>query len=53
MVLPTDSLKEMATQLPQSLEAFGEIKGIGKVRMKYADDFLPIIRAYCEEHGIN
>ncbi len=50
MVLPTDSLKEMATQLPQLLEEFGEIKGIGKVRMKYADDFLPIIRAYCETH---
>ena len=52
-VLPRDLLKEMATQLPQTPEAFGYIKGIGKVRMKYADDFLPIIQAYCEEHGID
>ena len=49
-VLPRDLLKEMATQLPQTPEEFGQIKGIGKVRMKYADDFLPIIRAYCEKH---
>jgi ATP-dependent DNA helicase RecQ len=52
-VLPRDSLKEMATELPQSLEEFGQIKGIGRVRMKYADDFLPIIRGYCEEHGVD
>ncbi len=52
-VVPIDSLKEMATQLPQSLEEFGQIRGIGKVRMKYADDFLPIIRAYCMEHRID
>ncbi|RKU30711.1 hypothetical protein C6497_03270 [Candidatus Poribacteria bacterium] len=52
-ILPRDSLKEMATLLPQSLDEFGQIKGIGKVRMKYADDFLPIIRAYCEEHGVD
>ena len=52
-VLPRDLLKEMVTQLPQTPEEFGQIKGIGKVRMKYADDFLPIIRAYCEEHEID
>ena len=52
-VLPIDSLKEIATELPQSLEEFGQIKGIGKVRMKYADDFLPIIRDYCKKHGID
>ena len=29
------------------------IHGVGPARVeKYADDFLPIIRAYCEEHGI-
>ena len=52
-VLPRDSLKEMATELPQSLEEFGQIKGIGKVRMKYADNFLSIIRAYCEKHEVD
>ena len=50
-VLPRDSLKEMATQLPQTADEFNQIRGIGKVRMKYADDFLPIIRAYCETHN--
>ena len=52
-VLPRDSLKEMATQLPQTAEEFNQIRGIGKVKMKYADDFLPIIRAYCEEQGVD
>lgn len=52
-VLPRDSLKEMATELPQSLEEFGQIRGIGKVRMRYADDFLPIIREYCNQHEID
>ena len=51
-VLPRDSLKEIATQLPQTSDEFNQIHGIGKVRMKYADDFLPIIRAYCEEHNV-
>ncbi len=52
-VLPRDLLKEMATQLPQTPEEFGQIKGIGEVRMKYADDFLPIIRTYCEKHEVD
>lgn len=52
-VLRRDSLKEMATQLPQTADEFNQIHGIGKVKMKYADDFLPIIRAYCEEHNVD
>lgn len=51
-VMPIDSLKKMVTQLPQSVKAFRRIHGVGKVRMKYADDFLPIIRAYCKEYGV-
>ena len=51
-VMIIKSLKEMATELPQTVEEFGQIYGVAKVRMKYADDFLPIIRAYCEKHGI-
>lgn len=49
-VVPLDSLKEMAIQLPQTVDAFSQIRGIGKVRMKYSDDFLSIIRVYCKEH---
>ena len=47
-------LKEMVTYLPRTREAFRQIRGIGPTKTeKYADDFLPIIRAYCEEHGID
>ena len=52
-ILPIVSLKEMAVELPQTSEAFRQIRGIGEVRMKYADDFLPIIRVYCKEQGID
>ena len=52
-VLPRDSLKEIATQLPQTAEEFNQIRDIGPVRMRYADDFLPIIREYCKQHEIN
>ena len=53
-VVSINSLKEMVNQLPQSEKAFRQIYGIGPVKLeKYADDFLPIIRAYCEEHGIS
>ena len=51
-VMTINLVKKMAAQLPQSMKAFRQIKGIGKKRMKYADDFLSIIRVYCKEHGI-
>ena len=47
------TLQAMANQLPQSVEEFRKIYGIGSVKtQKYADDFLPIIRAYCEEDDV-
>lgn len=47
------TLKEMATHCPQTKEAFGQIHGVGPVKTeRYADDFLPIIRAYCKKHGV-
>ncbi len=51
-VMTIKSLKKMAAELPQTVEEFGEIHGVGEARMKYADDFLPIIRDYCKAHGI-
>ena len=52
-VFSNKTLQEMATQLPQTVEAFGQISGVGSVKIeKYADVFLPIIRAYCQEHGL-
>lgn len=47
------ALRQMAAQLPQSMEAFTQIPGIGTAKVKkYADVFLPIICAYCEENGL-
>lgn len=47
------TLREMATRLPQSVEAFGQVYGIGPVKVeKYADVFLPIICDYCKKHEV-
>ncbi len=47
------TLKEMAVRLPQSVESFRGIHGVGIAKVqKYADTFLPIIRAHCQEHGL-
>ena len=47
------TLQEMAAQLPQSVETFMQIHGVGAAKVqKYADVFLPIICAYCQEHGL-
>ncbi len=52
VVFQDRSLREMAAQLPQSVEAFVQIHGVGPAKVeKYADVFLPIICAYCQEHG--
>ena len=54
VVFHNKTLQEMATSFPRTREAFVQIHGVGPARVeKYADDFLPIIRAYCEEHGID
>ena len=48
------TLREMAIHFPQTEEAFRQIHGIGPMKMeKYADVFLPIIRNYCKENGID
>ena len=52
-IFSNKTLQEMVTQLPQSVGEFEEIHGVGPVKIeKYAQFFLPIIRAYCKEHGI-
>ena len=54
VVFSDKTLKEMATHFPQTKEAFMQIHGVGPAKVeKYADDFLPIICVYCEEHGID
>ncbi len=47
-------LREMAIHFPQTEEEFMQIQHVTPAKAeKYADAFLPIIRAYCEEHGIS
>ena len=54
VVFHDKTLREMATSFPRTREAFTQIRGVSLAKTeKYADDFLPIIRAYCEEHGID
>lgn len=53
VVFHDKALQQMAAQLPQSVEAFIQIPGIGTAKVKkYADVFLPIISAYCQENGL-
>jgi ATP-dependent DNA helicase RecQ len=47
------SLVEMATFFPQSAATFANLYGVGQSKLeKYAAEFLPIIRDYCAENGI-
>jgi ATP-dependent DNA helicase RecQ len=47
------TLAEMATYYPQSRDSLVQMHGVGDVKAaKYADEFLPIIRSYCQEHGV-
>ncbi len=53
-IFTNGTLREMATFFPRTREAFVQIRGVSLRKMeKYADDFLPIIRDYCKEHGID
>jgi ATP-dependent DNA helicase RecQ len=47
------SLIEMATYYPQSSEAFSRIYGVGRAKLeRYAGEFLPLIRDYCQAKGV-
>ncbi|MEM7769742.1 MAG: DNA helicase RecQ [Cyanobacteria bacterium P01_A01_bin.37] len=53
MVFTDSSLRTMAQQKPGSLEAFGNVSGVGRRKLdRYGPDFVREIRNYCEEHGI-
>jgi ATP-dependent DNA helicase RecQ len=53
MIFSDRSLVEMAAVFPQSSVAFAAIHGVGQAKLaSYADAFLPMIREYCERHGI-
>jgi ATP-dependent DNA helicase RecQ len=53
VVFADSSLKLMAQQQPQTLEAFSQISGVGSHKLsRYGDRFTAEIRAYCQEQGI-
>ena len=52
-ILSDRILQGMATYLPHSRESFRTIHGVGPARVaRYADSLLPIIRDYCQKHGL-
>ena len=54
VVFHDKTLRQMATTFPRTREGFTQIRGVSLAKTeKYADIFLPIICAYCEEHGID
>ena len=48
------SLEQMATDYPVSLEELKNIQGVGegKVKQPYAQEFVDLIKRYCEENDI-
>jgi len=53
MVFGDRSLMEMAAYFPHSRESFLQMNGVGQAKAdRYADAFLPVIRAYCTEHEL-
>ncbi len=47
------SLVEMAAYYPQSQQSFAQLYGVGQAKLeKYTAEFLPVIREYCREHGL-
>lgn len=53
VIFPDTSLMEMAYYFPRQEENFTGIYGVGAVKQKqYGKEFLKVIRAYCEEKGI-
>ncbi len=53
MVAASQTLVEMCTYLPQTAKELEQITGFGAAKIKsYGPDFLDIIVAYCEEHGL-
>ncbi|MEO6719954.1 MAG: helix-turn-helix domain-containing protein [Ferruginibacter sp.] len=53
LVANSNTLDEMATYLPQSIEELNQISGFGPVKSKqFGPAFLTIIKAYCEEHNL-
>lgn len=54
MVFADSTLKLMARQRPQTLEAFGELSGVGNYKLSlYGERFLAEITAFCQENNLS
>lgn len=53
LVAGSNTLEEMCNYLPQTENDLNKIKGFGPIKTKqYGNQFLEIIREYCEENGL-
>lgn len=53
VIFPDRTLQEMSIYFPQSHASLSRIHGVGQAKMeRYADEFLPVIREYCEANGL-
>jgi ATP-dependent DNA helicase RecQ len=53
VVFSDASLQEMAYYLPQSLDSFSRINGVGQAKLsEYGESFLSVIRRHAETHGL-
>jgi hypothetical protein len=54
LVAGSNTLEEMCNYLPQTENDLNKIKGFGPIKTKqYGNQFLDIIREYCEENGLS
>lgn len=53
IVFADSSLRSMAQQMPQTIEEFAQISGVGRHKLaQYGERFVAEIRSFCREQGI-
>ncbi|MBE9136587.1 DNA helicase RecQ [Nodosilinea sp. LEGE 07088] len=53
VVFPESALRQMARTRPQTLEAFGQVSGVGSRKLaQYGEVFTDAIRQFCADHGL-
>ncbi|MDR9410649.1 MAG: DNA helicase RecQ [Balneolaceae bacterium] len=53
VIFPDTTLMEMSYYFPQDEESLMSIYGVGSIKLKkYGDDFMEIIKEYCEENDV-
>jgi ATP-dependent DNA helicase RecQ len=53
VVFPESALRQMARTRPQTLEAFGQVSGVGSRKLtQYGEVFTDAIRQFCADYGL-